>query len=108
MTNSIIKYLSPDNFKLFKDTLSSVQNFDTTEKYGLTITVGDKIVIVLCNDPSLSKIEKQIILWHEKGHAAGYDDEADADKYAYRHVSDEGKEILRNNWKSRHGHEMPL
>jgi hypothetical protein len=101
---TIIRYLSPAEFKEFKKSLNMIQEFDATEKYGLTISVGDKSYIVICNDPSLSQAEKQIILWHEKGHALGYEDEENADVYALNNLNKEAQELLKTQWSFRHGH----
>lgn len=104
-----IKYLSPTEFRQFKKTLGSLKSFDETEQYGLTITIGSKkSFIIICDDPSLTKEEKEIILQHELAHAKGYDDEEDADHEAYKNISRPARELLLKNWKHRHGHECPL
>lgn len=102
--NTIIKYLSPTEFKKFKQSLGLLYDFDATEKFGLNIKIGDKNYIVICNHPELDKHEKQIILWHEKGHASGIIDEEDADRYALKHIDKEAQENLIDQWEYRHGH----
>jgi len=52
----------------------------------------------------LSRVEKDIVYWHEKAHASGIPDEEEADRWAFKHLDDEGKDLLIKNWKYRHGH----
>ena len=105
MKQLIVKYVSKSEFETIKRTLSELEEFDTTEQYALTVKVKNSSIIVICNDPSLSKIEKSVILWHEKAHAAGIMDEEEADMWTLTHLSTEAKELLKQNWKARHGHE---
>lgn len=104
MKKPVIKYLSKQDFEIFKNALSDIQDFNKTEKYGLTIFLKDESIIIICNDPSLDKNEKAIILWHEKSHAMGILDEEDADIEALKHLSPEAQDILIDNWEDRHGH----
>ena len=105
MKPPIIKYLSKKEFEDVKKLLYTMGEFNPAEKYGLTVTVGNNVVILLYNDPSLTKNEKDIILWHEKSHASGIYDEEEADIEALKHLNPKAKELLIANWKDRHGHE---
>jgi len=80
-------------------------DFDSTEQYALTITSKSKTIIVICNDPSLTKNEKDIILQHERQHARGVSGEEDADFGALDNLNDKAKDLLIQNWKGRHGHD---
>jgi len=106
MKKPIIQYLTVSQFNEFKRGLSLISGivFNKTEEYGYTITVGDDVFIILCNNPSLSRVEKDIVYWHEKAHASGIPDEEEADRWAFKHLDDEGKDLLIKNWKYRHGH----
>ena len=99
--------MSDFDFEKFKKGLEELKMFNTTEEYGMTITVGDQIFIILCNDPTLTPTEKKIILWHEKAHATGIIDEEEADKWALKNMKDDNaKDLLIQNWKHRHGHDF--
>ena len=85
--------------------LSLLTDYSETEQYGLTVTIGDKVHIIICDDPNLTPNEKKIILQHERAHANGIDDEEDADKWALKHLNKVQQELLIANWKDRHGHD---
>jgi hypothetical protein len=103
-----VHYLKPGEFKRLIHTLSDMVEFNDTERHGITVTVGNTTQIVICDDPSLTRTEREVILQHEVAHANGFDDEEDADMEAYRHLSKSGKELLRQNWPYRHGHPFPV
>lgn len=105
MKKPVIRYLSIQEFEEIKKLLFTMGEFNPEEKYALTVTVNDTPVILICNDPSLTKNEKDIILWHEKSHALGIHGEEEADKEALKHLNPKAKELLIANWKNRHGHE---
>lgn len=109
MKETTIKYLTPAEFKKFKKMLGTIQPFDETEQYGLTINIGNKkMLIIICDDKTLTKEEKEIILQHEMAHANGHDNEEDADIETYKNVSKTARSLLVKNWKHRHGHECPF
>jgi hypothetical protein len=85
--------------------LNKETDFQNDEQYAVTITIDGQSIIFMIDDPKMSKAEKEMILYHEKGHAVGYKSELDADLYAMRFVGDEARQILIDNWKDRHGHE---
>jgi hypothetical protein len=103
MKKTIISYLSTSEFQKMLSLLSSV-NIDITEQYGICVRIKDTNYIFISNDPSLSDQDKQIILWHEKGHALGIDSEEEADRYALKHLSKKAQDYLISIWTDRHGH----
>lgn len=103
MKKTFVSFLPPSEFKRLISLMSNV-NINVKEEYGMCIHVGNECHILINNDPSLSDQDKQIILWHEKGHALGILDEEDADRYALKHLNTKAQDYLISIWEERHGH----
>lgn len=104
MIKTFVSFLPPSEFKRLISLMNSV-NINTNEEYGMCVHVKNECHIFINNDPSLSDQDKQIILWHEKGHALGIVDEEDADRYALKHLNTKSQDYIISIWSERHGHD---
>lgn len=99
MKKTFVNFIHPSEFQRLARLLN------VNEEYGMCIHVGNECHILISNDPSLTDQDKQIILWHEKGHAKGIMDEEEADIFALKHLNRSAQEYLISLWKERHGHD---
>jgi len=102
-----VVFLKKKQFKSFIKMLHSIdENVSLEEKNGICLTFDTQSVVFVSTRKGLSENERAIVIAHEFAHASGISDEEEADIEAMTYLNFEQRDLLKLNWKSRHGHEF--